>query len=226
MAGKEVKDPAEQGAHSVATCEEQREALIAELERVLCLFGQFIKKDELLPTVLPFGIPRFFSALQAFLHKPVDQLMDFATTVIEVLARHEPIPFVEGPSFLDPALSLIKICAKLEEIGLVDTGDSRECCMSIVILSMYGVSIKKLCDGVESKVVEERLKIDGVGPALDSRHHPVQKLLCMPLREIQIGYLFLGELWPHQSSRVFPYAHFGSQDCCLQCGNTTIEASS
>ena len=184
MAGKEVKDPAEQCASSVATCEEQREALIAEFERVLCRFGQFIKKDEFLSTVLHFGVPRFFSALQAFLHKPVDQLMDFATTVIEFLTGYEPIPFVEGPSFLDPALPLIKVCAKLEEIGLVDTRDSREGCMSIVVLGVYGVSIKELCDGVKSKVVEERLKVDAVGPAVDSRHNSVQKLLRMPPREI------------------------------------------
>ena len=209
MAGKEVEDPAEQCASSVATRKEQREALIAEFERILCLFGQFIKKDEFLFTFLHFGISPLLSALQACPHKPIDQLMDLATAVIEVLTRDEPIPFIEGPSFLDPALPLIKICAKLEEIGFVHTRDNRECCMSTVVLGVYGVSIKKFCNGVESKIVEERLKVHAVRPAVGSGHHFFQKLLRMPLGEIQIGYLFFGELWPHQSPRVFPYGHFG-----------------
>ena len=94
--------------------------------------------------------------------------------------------------------------------------------MGIVILGMYGVPIEKFSNGVESKVVEERLKVHAVRPAVDSGRDLVQEFLRVPPREIQIGYLIFGELRSHQGSRVFPYVQFGVSSAVFDAGSRVM----
>ena len=221
VARQKVEHPSQQRAGGVAAGEHDAERLVAQLERVLRVLGQFVEQDEFL---LHGGVGWLGSPAEADLNEPVDELVHFGAVLVECLGCHEPVPFVKGPARLDPVFACVEMRAQPGAVGAVDALEHGQLGACGRVLGVDAVAVDEFGDGIEGEVVQQGLQVEGRGPAVLGWKEAVGEFSGMFFGEVEVGHLLARELGADQGARVFPLLALGGEDADAEEGFPAVGA--